>query len=41
LASSPLFSFCKNEIGITKKIPKPFDDLVDAYFLNHLVKSIN
>lgn len=41
LDASPFFNFCKNEIGETKRIPKPFDDLVDAYFLNHLVKSIN
>ena len=39
LATSPFFNFCQKEIGETKKIPKPFDDLVDAYFLNHLVKS--
>lgn len=34
LESTPTFSFCKNEIGKISKIPKPFDDLVDAYFLN-------
>jgi hypothetical protein len=28
------FLFCQNEIGKIQKIPKPFDDLVDAYFLN-------
>lgn len=39
LYQSQFFSFCQNEIGEVKKIPKPFDDLVDAYFLNHLVRS--
>ena len=34
LEAAPTFSFCKNEIGKVSKIPKPFDDLVDAYFLN-------
>ena len=33
-----LASFCKDEIGLDiKKIPKPFDDLVDAYFLNQFI----
>ena len=35
LASSPLFAYCQKEIGEVKKVPKPFDDLVDAWFLNH------
>lgn len=39
LSQSQFFNFCQNEIGEVKKIPKPFDDLVDAYFLNHLVRS--
>lgn len=41
LSGSPFFTFCNHQIGSNiKKIPKPFDDLVDAYFLNHLIKSI-
>ena len=36
LASSHLHKYCVNEIGgEVKKVPKPFDDLVDAWFLNH------
>ena len=35
LANSPLFKYCVDEIGEVKKVPKPFDDLVDAWFLNH------
>ena len=35
LANSPLFKYCVSEIGEVKKVPKPFDDLVDAWFLNH------
>lgn len=35
LAKSPLFAYCQKEIGEVKKVPKPFDDLVDAWFLNH------
>jgi hypothetical protein len=36
LASSHLHKYCVNEIGDeVKKVPKPFDDLVDAWFLNH------
>lgn len=38
LAKHPLLDFCVKEIGPSKKIPKPFDDLVDAYFLTHFVK---
>jgi hypothetical protein len=34
LAKSETYQFCLGEIGETQKIPKPFDDLVDAYFLN-------
>ena len=40
LETSPLLAFCKSQIGETKKVPKPLDDLVDAYFLNHLAKSL-
>jgi hypothetical protein len=36
LDDSSLLSFCKSSIGIVSKVPKPMDDLVDAYFLNHL-----
>jgi hypothetical protein len=36
LNDSSLLSFCKSSIGIVSKVPKPMDDLVDAYFLNHL-----
>lgn len=32
LASSEMWSFCKDQ-DWEKKIPKPFDDLIDAYFL--------
>jgi len=36
LAKTSLFNYCVNEIGDeVKKVPKPFDDLVDAWFLNH------
>jgi hypothetical protein len=36
LAKTSLFKYCVNEIGDeVKKVPKPFDDLVDAWFLNH------
>ena len=34
LAKSETYQFCVGEIGETTKVPKPFDDLVDAYFLN-------
>lgn len=33
LENSELFSYCKSNIGPIKKVPKPLDDLVDAYFL--------
>lgn len=36
-----VYKFCVNEIGEVKKIPKPFDDLVDAYFLNCLVRDLS
>ncbi len=39
LAKHPLLDFCVKEIGPSKKIPKPFDDLVDAYFLTHFVRA--
>lgn len=42
LKSSETHSFCVKEIGKDiKKIPKPFDDLVDAYFLNHYLQGIS
>ena len=40
LENSSLLGFCKSEIGNVKKIPKPLDDLVDAYFLNHLARTL-
>lgn len=39
LANSEFHSFCINEVGETSKIPKPFDDLVDAYFLNSYLQA--
>jgi hypothetical protein len=39
LKAAPTHSFCVNEIGEVSKIPKPFDDLVDAYFLNAYLQS--
>jgi len=39
LVSTKFFSFCVNEVGKTSKIPKPFDDLVDAYFLNSYLQA--
>ena len=38
---SDFLLFCVNEIGETTKIPKPFDDLVDAYFLNSYVQTLD
>lgn len=35
LAKTDLFAYCRSEIGEVTKVPKPFDDLVDAWFLNH------
>ena len=40
LETSSLLKFCKDNIGVVKTIPKPMDDLVDAYFLNHLARSL-
>jgi hypothetical protein len=40
LENSSLLGFCKSNIGETKKVPKPLDDLVDAYFLNHLARTL-
>lgn len=40
LENSSLLKFCKNNIGIVKTVPKPMDDLVDAYFLNHLTRTL-
>lgn len=39
LEASHFLKFCQTHIGETSKIPKPFDDLVDAYFLNHLLRA--
>ena len=39
ISRHPLLDFCVKEIGPSKKVPKPFDDLVDAYFLTHYVQS--
>lgn len=36
-----VYKYCVEEIGEVKKIPKPFDDLVDAYFLNCLVRDLS
>ena len=42
LTKSETHSFCVKEMGKDiKKIPKPFDDLVDAYFLNHYLQGIS
>ena len=41
ISKSEIHSFCVGSIGKdTKKIPKPFDDLVDAYFLNHYLRTV-
>jgi hypothetical protein len=40
LENQSLLGFCKSNIGETKKVPKPLDDLVDAYFLNHLARTL-
>lgn len=40
LEKSSLLKYCKEEIGEVKKVPKPMDDLVDAYFLNHLARTL-
>jgi len=41
IKDSEFLLFCVNEIGETTKIPKPFDDLVDAYFLNSYIQTLN
>lgn len=40
LENQSLLKYCKTHIGETKKVPKPLDDLVDAYFLNHLARTL-
>jgi hypothetical protein len=40
LENSSLLKYCKTHIGETKKVPKPLDDLVDAYFLSHLAQTL-
>lgn len=40
LKESALWKYSKEEIGEVKKVPKPMDDLVDAYFLNHLARTL-
>jgi hypothetical protein len=40
LETSSLLAFCKASIGEVKNVPKPMDDLVDAYFLNHLARTL-
>lgn len=40
LETQSLLEYCKTSIGETKKVPKPLDDLVDAYFLNHLARNL-
>ena len=40
LETQSLLKYCKTHIGETKKVPKPLDDLVDAYFLNHLARTL-
>ena len=39
LAKTDLFAYCRSEIGEVAKVPKPFDDLVDAWFLNHYLRT--
>jgi hypothetical protein len=41
IESHAVYRFCREEIGEVTKIPKPFDDLVDAYFLNNLVRALS
>ena len=41
IRDSDFLLFCVNEIGETTKIPKPFDDLVDAYFLNSYIQTLD
>ena len=40
LESASLLKFCRDNIGVVKNIPKPMDDLVDAYFLNNLARTL-
>ena len=40
LENSELHKYCKDNIGEVKRVPKPLDDLVDAYFLNHLARTL-
>lgn len=40
LQNSELYDYCVKNIGEVKRVPKPFDDLVDAYFLNHLARAL-
>lgn len=40
LENSSLLKFCKDNIGVVKTVPKPMDDLVDSYFLNHLARTL-
>ncbi|MDC1282384.1 hypothetical protein N8Z10_00365 [bacterium] len=40
LETSSLLKYCKDNIGEVKRVPKPMDDLVDAYFLNHLARTL-
>lgn len=40
LENSSLLKFCKTNIGVVKTVPKPMDDLVDSYFLNHLARTL-
>ena len=35
IVDTEFFKYSLNNVGKVSKIPKPFDDLVDAYFLNH------
>lgn len=40
IETSSLLKYCKDNIGEVKRVPKPMDDLVDAYFLNHLARTL-
>lgn len=40
LETSSLLKYSNDNIGEVKKVPKPMDDLVDAYFLNHLARTL-
>ena len=39
LGKTNLFAYCRSEFGEVTKVPKPFDDLVDAWFLNHYLRT--